>query len=346
MPKIVVTEGLADTLKMLRHQNGIKSKDLAKHINKTPGYVSKLEKKEIKTIEWETVDSIFSFILGDEYKKTEIWEQVYASLQIKYSTTELDEEIWFSNFDTVYRNVPIPDSLVDFLNEKIISLDINRDILLQRINANEALSDDIINDKKIKVNIWYPSKTGKGSFIKIDMGKERLANILDKITKSSPYVFVFCILFYLLKIEEYGTEVTLTDPQNKQIYKKATAILNSYKFYSISERESLIAQAQSREEIQSLLSSFDNNNVKLVSEILDEFKFASEMDIRITNERLTKFLDNLKKDIWFTLRVISLDYYLLDELDIPKRKEFLKDVDDLIRKYYDNQKNTKNTETY
>ena len=45
MPKIVVTDKLADTIKMMRMQNGIKSKDLAEHLGKTPGYVSKLEKQ-------------------------------------------------------------------------------------------------------------------------------------------------------------------------------------------------------------------------------------------------------------------------------------------------------------
>ena len=119
MPKIVVTDRLADTFKMLRMQNGIKSKDLAEHLGKTPGYISKLEKQEVKNIDAETVEAIFAFILGEDYKKTEIWEQVYASLQIKYSKAEIDEEIWFTNFDTVYRHIPIPDTIIEYFNDKI-----------------------------------------------------------------------------------------------------------------------------------------------------------------------------------------------------------------------------------
>ena len=46
MPKIVVTDSLVETLKMLRTQNSVKSKDLAEYIGKTPGYITKLEKKE------------------------------------------------------------------------------------------------------------------------------------------------------------------------------------------------------------------------------------------------------------------------------------------------------------
>lgn len=346
MPKIVVTDKLADTIKMLRMQNGIKSKDLANHLGKTPGYVSKLEKQEVKNIELETVESIFSFILGGDYKKTEIWEQIYASLQIKYSKTEIDDEIWFTNFDTVYRYIPIPESLIDYLNEKIISLNTTRELLLQRINANEALTEEEILDKNLKPNKWYPAISGKGSSIKISMSSDKLSDILDKKALSSPYVFVYCILYYLLKIEKHGSTVNIDNEPNQQLHRETTSILNTHKFYSISERDAIVGQAQSQEEINNLLSSFDNDNAKLISEILSELKFVSELDIRKTNDRLTGFLKNLNTNAWFTLRLISLDYHLLESVETSQRKEFLNEVNELIKKYTDIQKNIKNTETY
>ena len=346
MPKIVVTDKLADTLKMLRLQNGIKAKELAEYLGKTPGYVSKLEKQAVKNIELETVESIFSFILGDDYKKTEIWEQIYASLQIKYSKAEIDEEIWFSNFDTVYRYIPIPETIVDYFNDKLLSLNITRDFLLQRINANEALSDEEINDEKIKTNIWYTASSDGKASIKISIEKDELSNILDKKTLSSPYIYIFCILYYILKIEKYGSIIKINDPQIRELNQEVKSILNSHKFYSIIERENIVGQAQSKDEIRNLLSSFDNDNAKLIGEILGELKFASDMDIRITNDRLTGFLKNLSTDVWFTLKLISFDYYLLEAVDMSQRKEFLKEIDELIKKYTDNQKNIKFTETY
>ena len=45
------------------------------------------------------------------------YEEVFKTL---YGEEEIDEEIWFANFDTVYRNIPIPNSIVDYFNEKII----------------------------------------------------------------------------------------------------------------------------------------------------------------------------------------------------------------------------------
>lgn len=346
MPKIVVTDKLAEVIKMLRMQNGIKSKALAQHLNKTPGYISKLEKQEVKNIELDTVESIFSFILGEDYQKTEIWEQIYASLQIKYSKSEIDEEIWFSNFDTVYRYIPIPETIIDYFNDKIISLNISREYLLQKINANEALSEEEINDESIKPNVWYTASNDGRASIKMCISENILSDILDKKMPSSPYVIIFCILYYLLKIEKYGSIVKIENTQIKQLNQEVKSILNSYKFYSIAERENIVSQAQSKEEIHNLLSSFDNDNAKLIGEILNELKFASDMDIRVTNDRLTGFLKNLRTDVWFTLRLISLDYHLLESVDISQRKEFLNDVNDLIKKYADTQKAIKSTETY
>lgn len=72
-------------------------------------------------------------------------------------------------------------------------------------------------------------------------------------------MFIFCILYYLIKIEKYGNVVEIEDSQIRQINNETTSILNSHKFYSIIERDNIVSGAQSKEEIQNLLSSFDND---------------------------------------------------------------------------------------
>ena len=346
MPKILVTNGLVDTLKILRLQKGIKSKDLAIHVHKTPGYITRLEKHEIKTIDLETVDSIFSYILGEKYQSTEVWEEIYATLQIKLTKEEIEYEVWFSNYDTVYRNIPIPETIIDFLNNKISTLNISRDYLLARINANESLSFEEINDESIKPNKWYHSNVKNETMIKIEMSPSSLSDILDKKALSSPYIFIYCIVYYLLKIEKHGDITEIGDKNEKQLHHSSAEILNEHKFYSIAERESIINSKKSKEEIKNLLSDFDNDNAELIGKILNELKIASELDIRITNERLTDFLKNLSTNVWFSLKIISLEYYLLESIEIEQKKKFLKDVEDLIKKYADSQKIIKNSETY
>ena len=346
MAKIIVSQVLADAIKMLRTQKGIKSKELAKEIGRTAGYISKLEKGVIKTIDLELVDTIFSFLIGDNYKDTESWEKIYTSLQIKYTKSDIEEEIWFMNFDTVYRYLPIPEAIIDYVNEKINSLSLTREELLRLINQNAELDSEELNDKSIIENVWYQSKDGKGAAIKMNLKEEIFNGILNKKILSTSYINLFCMVYNILKFEKIKSGIILGEFEHAKLKRETTDILNAYKFYSISERENLINAAQSKEEIQSLLSTFDTNNAKLINDIINDFKLVSDMNVRITNERLADFLKNLDSDLWFILKIISLKFYLLESIEIEKKKEFIKDLEELISKYSIVQKQIKDSETY
>ena len=192
----------------------------------------------------------------------------------------------------------------------------------------------------------YPRKDDGVASIKIKLGTEELNDILDGVTQSECYTFIFCILFYALKFEVYNDIVKISDIEYREIYDKTKETLNSYKFYSIPEREEILSKASSREEVEKLLTSFDNENFKLIQSILGKLKIASDLNIRKTNERLAQFSNNLNANLWFTLKLISLNYQSLAELDIAQKKEFVKDVEDLINSYVTAQKKLEDSETY
>ena len=158
MARVIVTQELADTLRSIRIQSKIQAKSLANHINKSPAYISKLESGNIQTIDNNELYDILKFIIGDAGNYDEIAERIYASLKFKYTKKEIDEQVWFTNFDTVERSIPIPNSLIEDLNNKIKKTNISIPKLLERINANEALDDDEINDPNIPYNQWYHQK--------------------------------------------------------------------------------------------------------------------------------------------------------------------------------------------
>ena len=70
------------------------------------------------------------------------------------------------------------------------------------------------------------------------------------------------------------------------------------------------------------------------------------MNVRITNERLADFFFFFYSDLWFILKIISLKFYLLESIEIEKKKEFIKDLEELISKYSIVQKQIKDSETY
>ena len=347
MSKTPVTAELANMLKALRIQKNIQAKDLAEKIERSSAYITKLEKGDVKSIDNCLLDSILSFLTGGDTEGDELVEKIYAIRKQFPSEEEIEEQLWFVNFDTVLRRLPIPEKLIETLNERILSNQIERKVLLQRINNNEALTSDEKLDESIEYNRWFsPKKNNKAQSIKILLSEKDFNDILDREVAFASYIFVFSIAFYILKIEKHGEQVVITDDENAQLMRGATNLLNEYKFYSLAEKSKKIASAETQEQINEIWNSFDTENQEILSDILSGFKFASELDIQMTNNRLKSFSSNMHWDIWFMLRLISYSYSDLDDLSTTRKREFFNEIEALILKYKELPKAQKTVETY
>lgn len=335
MPRAIVTPELAETLRSIRLQNKIQAKGLAQYIGKSPAFISKLESGNIQTIDNRELYSILQFIGCSGDNPHELAERIYASLKFKYSKKEIDEQLWFTNYDTVERQLPIPESLVDDINSRIEAAGITHQRLIARINANEALSAEELDDDNIAYNQWYHQSRigGSAQSIKIKLSESQMEEILGKKLDVSPYVFVFCILFYVLKIEQYNDTVLLPDNENKDLMAKTTNILNEHKFFSIAQKDALISEKQSKEEVVDLLSSFDKDNIEILNDIISGFRFASEYNIKTTNEQLKKFNENMHWDLGFMLKIISMDFELLEKTSVSNKRNLIAAIEQLLTEY-------------
>lgn len=346
MAKISVTLELANTLKTIRLHQGIQAKDVAKYIDRTPAYISKLENGKINTIDEEVLNNILVYLAKNNTLE-ELTDIVLKTIDNQNQPIDkLEDQIWFMNFDTVYRRLPIPEKLIEYINKEIEANNIDISYLVDRINSNEALSDEDNNNDAIEPNKWYVTKNGNFPGIKMCISKEQVCDILSGETLFAPYVFVFCILFYIIKIEKYKNQTLLTFEKNTELMDETTQILNSYKFFNLVEKDKMLEKAETEEQLNEIWNSFDTENQQIISDILSGFKFASEMDIGVTNKRLEEFSQNMHWDLWFMLRIISLEYMKLDELSTTLKKEFIQDISKLIEKYSDLPKAQKTKETY
>lgn len=334
MPRAIVTPELTETLRSVRISNNIQAKALAEHIGKSPAYISRLEHGGIQTIDTAELYSILKFITNQE-TSVGLADQIYNSLKVKYSHKEIEDQLWFTNFDTVDCFLPIPEDLVKEINAKIVTLGITRQYLNSRINANEALPAADIENDSIVYNRWYHQKEigGNAQSIKIKLSEREQDGILDGKIDVAPYVFVFCIVFYLLKIEKYKEITEISDEANSELMKETTSLLNSHKFFSISEKNALLAEQSSRDDLNSLLSSFDNDNIDIISDILSGFILASAKNIKSTNEQLKLFGQNMHWDLGFMLALISRDFKSLNTTSVSNRKKLLQEIDSIIAKY-------------
>lgn len=73
---------------------------------------------------------------------------------------------------------------------------------------------------------------------------------------------------------------------------------------------------------------------------------ASDYDIKYTNNALHYFSKNLDWDLGFILKLISSDFYKLNDISVSKKKELLVEIGNLILKYQEMPSSQKIVEEY
>lgn len=351
MGKFSVTPELAEIIKTTRIQNNVTAKDIAKHIGKSQAYMSKLEKAEIKTIEESNLTEIFRFIYGKEEGFQDFLEKTIGRFVDSNDEEEINKQIWLYNYDTILRRIPIPEELVDELNKKISDLNVSVEKLVFRINANESLAKEIIDDSTFPYNEWILySMTGTGHYqsyiIKMKVEISQIKAILDKQDKKCNYITMLAIVFYLHKMEKYGDITEISDEEESALSTSATDFLNRFKFFSIAEKNKLRKQMEIKAEQDSLLSEFDKANSRLLNQMLYEFKLISEIDIMKTNEYLQKFVKNLEWDGGFMMTLISLDFNFLNDMSFSAKKRLLMEIKEVVKRYLELPDEKKKIEMY
>lgn len=353
MAKYDVTPELAATIKAVRIQNHIASKSVAEHIGKSQSYMSKLEKGDIKTIEEAELTSIFRFIFGSNKGFQDFLDSalgtIFSTLELRFSDEEIAEQIWFDNYDTVLRMIPIPASMIDDLYGRMAVLNLSIEDLCTRINSNEGISPKVQNTDSYPFNEWYPFVVDhqiEFRFIKMKVDLVDIEEILTKVKSATNYVTMLSIAYYIMKAENFGERIRLSEDEDKLLMRKASDYLNSYKFFSIVEKNRLRKHAQSGAERDELLSSFDRENRALINEILSAFQFFSELNIIKMNESLSVFVENLKWDNSFMIKLVSVPFCDIKDTSFALKKEMLTEIQNVVKKYTELPDNQKMIENY
>lgn len=353
MARYDVTPELASIIKSTRVSHNVTAKSVAEHLGKSQAFISKLEKGDLKSIDRDQLIEIFEFILGSEEAfqvfLNETLLPVFSSLTLRHSKEEIDSQIWYTNFDMVLRLIPIPESLIKSINQEMTNNDIGIDELCDRINDNEMLARDICDIESLPSNIWFcNSENGeiKNTYIKLSLSKTDLENILTFNEKSSNYITIFAIVFYLFLFENYGNDRDLSIEIYQANWKKTIDYLNHFQFYSLEQKHYLESRAQTESEHEALMSDFDKDNKKTINEIIQIFKLYSEVDLLRTTNCLTKFKKNLDWDGGFILRIISMDFDTLENTTVDQKRNLLSEIEDTIEKYKTESDNSRNLEFY
>lgn len=353
MAKFDVTPELGEIIKTVRMQNHVSAKSIAEHIGKSQSYMSKLEKGAIKTIQEEELTSIFRFILGSQKNFQGFLDsalgKIFDTLVIRYSDDDIDKQIWFDNYDTVIRQIPLPIDLIKNINDRMRSIGLSIEALCARINANEGIPSEVEQIEKYPFNEWCPYVVDHKfmySFIKMQVTASEVTSILEGRISTSNYVTLLAIVYYLTKIEKCGERVNISEPEESSIKICTKEYLNQYRFFSIAEKNKLRRQAHSKAEQDALLSSFDQENNSLINGILTAFKLYSEIDITFVNKSLKAFVSNLKWDPGYMMRLLSIPFSELEISSFTVKKQMLSEIETIANRFGNLPSEQKALETY
>jgi transcriptional regulator with XRE-family HTH domain len=336
MAKIVFTNELACTIKTLRIENGMSAKQLANNIAKSSSYITKLEKGEIHSIDEEGLLQILKLILGDQEDTEIIIDSVFKTLSYKYTTDEIKEFLWFHNFDTVIRQIPVPETFYIQINQLMADHNISIEYLTKRINSNEFIPDKSVCDtQKYPPNVWFDCKiNGKNeSYILMQVQEEQIRKLLNGSIAECNYVTLLAIVLYINKIIIYGEQKNLESSMEDELNQKAKDFLATFRILTLTDKQRRIDSAKTKAEQELALSEYDIENIELMNAMLSFFSVHSTFDIKTANADISSFVKNLEWDTAFMMRMVALPFFELAKSSFRIKKAVLSEIEKTIQMY-------------
>lgn len=338
--KIRLNELIGLQLKEFRTQYQVKGKDVAEHINKSPAYVSKLEKGQIQQIDKKELVEITNFITKSDDGYNLFCEKRVAEANVK----DLDNDIFFLNFDLIDRQIPISSELVSAIKSKMEEAEISSEGLAAYINQNEDLTPDFLYEHKIdsnivEKNIWIPYREADSiehphSMIFLEYSAERIEKLINNEINKCEYMFPFAIMYHLLKLSYKRMGHVINDDIISECKIKAEEFLLEYKCYSLAVQARFSEQVSTEDEYMKLLNNTDINNMEYMSEIMSKIIFLTQRDVVYTNEKLKMIVDNFNEcDITFPLAFMATSLLEIKDLQSSLKRQFLDEVKSLVHKY-------------
>ena len=160
-------------------------------------------------------------------------------------------------------------------------------------------------------------------------------------------MLIYAIMYNLWKMKHKKEGKEYKNAMIEECNSEAEQILLNYKFYSLTVKNRFMSQSETLEEYNNLLNEFDINNAKYLMDIVEVIKFLSEYDVEYTNEKLKIIAENLKEnDTTFALAYMAISLQGLNDLQTGLKREFLKEIREVVDKYSNLTESVDNIERY
>lgn len=334
MPKYTVTKNMGSALKNLRQYRKVKAVDLAKAINKTGAYISKLEKGELNTIDCDDFIQIIRTMSQSKEEFAEAIDTLLKDTSMEFSEEEKQNEEWKLNLDYFYRVIPIKDEYRSLVKTKMEELNISSTQLSNYINSNfDIYNDDTLNKSnldKVPRNQWIFNEGN--SYVLMEIPADKIDKILEPDSKYSCYGDMFCILMSLYRLSKLEKE---------KAYLQAHNDLESMQILTLRDTENVMQAYGEEQKMHDLLSQRNNANLPMenrklltaLNDFVQHIYSFSVFNINYANEKIATLNTSLDADPVMALKLIGTDIIPLKDKPTALKKEFFNAVEDLIQEY-------------
>jgi len=336
LPLLNLTEKLSKTIKEERLKKDIKGSQLAEMIGKTAAYISQVENNKLKQIDYNVLHDIFRNLIEEdvinEYMDKLVSEN-YNGLTIE----QIKKQEWAIALDYQYRNIPIPESLIDFINSKMKELNATVEELTNQINKNEDLieldRDNLAEDRLyLFIDDKEQTEDEKGmvsTTIRLNIKEESIENVLSRKTTSIGHIYMLSIVYNLLKLEGLDRD---------EASDKASDILKEHKFYTEFERY-LIKKENKDNDCPALVGNltelYQAEYTDLMNRLSNHILKIKVLDIDRAVKKLKILDDNFKFDYGLMFAIIGMPIKNLKE---DQKQAFFKEYKELIKKFSEEEK--------
>lgn len=349
MVRFEVTAMLAEGIRLARIQNNIASKELAAYLDRSPAYISKLEKGEVKSIEDTELTPIFSYIISNRETLEEKLDFFLDIVLPRYPQENLFAQLWLTHYAWVICKYPIPSAMVEEIQQWMNDEKIPIAELIAKINANVDLPESERNDASVPVNQWREHWIGgekHGYIIKLKINPSDVKDFISGKMVETNYLLTYVIVRFMYWMTRFPEAEILSEREQKEIDDATSEFLHAHEFLSITDKLDKKRTHALRAELNML---FPNDTAEVMSFVNAVKTFLESMKPLGTEKStagLTNMCETLNWDAAFALKVMQMPFAKLEGISFTNKKQLLAEIELLIQRYQDMPATQRGLESY
>ena len=326
--KFQVTPELAKTLKVVRVQRGISSKEVADHLGKSPSYVSKLEGGDVKYIGAEALTGLLCFLAGSEDFYGEVLPAVASALEGVVGSKVTDDQLWFIHYDVAVRPVEVPAGMTAELAAAYDELGVTPAAIAAHLNAN---IDSGMPDSFPANELLTLDSDGKQRLLaRVEVTEDEVRGVVYETGHVTTYFFLYNVVHTMHRMRLYpGAAEKLPSDDAARLLRLTADYLGRWGVHSLMGFSHFI----SSEAFVARQAPMVGTEGGVIDELAGQLREVMAHDSLRTASQLGQFRETLAWDPAFALKLVGIPFSALGTLSHTNKQRLLEDVEALVERY-------------